>query len=242
MHGKNHFIISLFFGILFILIVYYIYQIDWIFLLIFLLGTMTGSLIPDIDATYASIYHTKINDKSMNKFVFFTFVNPVISRVTKVMLKPFLFFMQKITDGGINDGHRGITHSIIGVFLISLIWFIIILSIYYIINTFILKIPDLLFYMLIYPIGMFFGGLCHLFEDSFTRSGIRWFQPFSNLSVRGSIKTGEREDIVVWYFIMTVIISSILLYIYGILFTFLSILLFLIIAIVIWRIRIVKYR
>ena len=258
MQGKNHFIISLFFGIFLILLVYRTYHIDEVFLLILLFGMMTGSLIPDIDATDASINHTRINnDKGMNKFVFFTFINPIISRVTNHMLRPFLFTMQKITDGGINEGHRGITHSITGVFLISLIWLIIVISIYYILYIFtsiILKIPDLLFYLLAYPIGMFFGGLSHLFEDSFTVSGIRWFQPFSNIRITGSIKTNyknghrrlinlkfrEKEDIVAWYLIITTGISSIIFLIYDISFTFLSILIFLIIAVIVWNVRIVR--
>jgi len=256
MLGKNHFIISLFLGILLTSLIYNIYNVDEVFILIFLFGTMTGSLIPDIDATDAAINHKRINDRGMNKFVFFTFVNPVVSRITNTMLRPFLFLMQKMTRGGINERHRGITHSIIGVFLISFIWLVIILLIFYITDIFtsiVLKIPNLLFYLLAYPVGMFFGGLCHLFEDSFTVSGIRWFQPFSIIRIRGSIKTihkngtksrrlkcREKEDLIGWYFTITAIISSIFLFIYGTSFALLSILLFLIIAIFIWKVRIVK--
>lgn len=257
MQGKSHFIISLFFGLFLILVIFYTYRFNGVFFLILLIGILTGALIPDIDATDASINHSRINDKRMNKFVFFTFTNPIISKITNFMLRPFLFIMQKITDGGINEGHRGITHSIVGVFLISLIWFIIVLSVYYILyifTTIVLKIPNLLFYLLAYPIGMFFGGLCHLFEDSFTVSGIRWFQPFSNLRIRGNIKTNrkngikhvrklrlrEKENIVAWYFIITTIISSIILLIYGIVFAFFSILFFFIVAIIVWKVRIVR--
>jgi inner membrane protein len=84
-----------------------------------------------------------------------------ISKKIKI-LKPLDLFV----------GHRGIFHSIFGMAFIALVVFIVL--IYF-------KLP--LFFLLAISLGYFL----HLFADSFTPAGIKWF--WKSFHIRGPIRT-----------------------------------------------------
>jgi membrane-bound metal-dependent hydrolase YbcI (DUF457 family) len=69
--------------------------------------------------------------------------------------------------------HRGITHSFVFLILITLI---------------------LLFVLPVVALGFFLGYGLHLFADSFTKSGITPFHPFSKKKTSGFIVTGKKFE------------------------------------------------
>ena len=81
-------------------------------------------------------------------------------------------------------GHRGMTHSISGVFLVFL--------------TMVLLVGIIGFPTVI-ATYFILGYLLHLIEDSFSKSGIKWFLPFSNKSYQSGLgivyyKTGSMVE------------------------------------------------
>jgi membrane-bound metal-dependent hydrolase YbcI (DUF457 family) len=150
-----------------------------------------------------------------------------------------------------SEKHRGILHSLTGILIITSVWFIIMGLLMLIIFVF---TDDLLMPLLMaFPIGILFGGMIHLLEDGFTVSGVRWLQPFSKMCVRGSIKTmpkyaakekrlklREREYILVWYFTISAMTTLTALILEEILLAILLVILWTIVAVLIWDIRIYR--
>lgn len=226
MLGKDHLTIALLIGIIVSVYLHIVVGIDMPSLLVFIFGVSSGSLLLDIDSPDSAINHPIIKGKNMDKLALFTFVNPSIAKITRTMVQPPLFLLRK-SYPEVNTNHRGILHSLTGVLIISSVWFII-MSI--ITLTIIVSAKNFLTFttpfIMAFPIGIFFGGIIHLLEDSLTFSGIQWLQPFSNMRVRGSIKTlskhetkekrlklREREYIFVWYFVISTVVMLIILYI-----------------------------
>ncbi|APC50357.1 hypothetical protein BME96_18925 (plasmid) [Virgibacillus halodenitrificans] len=69
-------------------------------------------------------------------------------------------------------GHRGITHSIAGLFLIFLTMILLV-------NIIDFPIAIAAYFVL--------GYFLHLIEDSFSKSGIKWFLPFSNKTYQSGL-------------------------------------------------------
>ena len=247
MLGKDHVLIAFLIGVVISACFYMVTETDLSFLLIFMFGIVTGSLIPDIDSPDSAINYQRIRGKYMRELEFFTRINPLIAKITRIMVVPFIHLLKtKYPD--VDETHRGIFHSLMGILIMTLVWLIItgLLTLVTMNNGGI----TLLF--MTFPLGLFVGGIIHLIEDSFTVSGIYWLQPFNKTHVKGEIKTmpeylakkkgiglREREYILTWYFIGLTIIVLISLYFIKI--TLLSIslmILGLIIAGKIWNVQI----
>jgi len=146
---------------------------------------MIGSLLPDIDAPDAAIRHKRIRGKEFKDLENLTVLNPIIAKLTDVMLIPW-FYLLRVSNSELNTKHRGIVHTMFGVVFIFYSWvllfgLIIGVSFYYYQNDWTLA--------LIFPLGLAIGSFLHLLEDSYTVSGVRWLYPTKNFLVLGKIKT-----------------------------------------------------
>jgi len=248
--GRDHLTIALLIGIIVSVYLHIVAGIGMPFLLVFIFGVSSGSLLPDIDSPNSAINHSIIKGKNMDKLALFTFVNPSIAKITRTMVQPLLFLLRKRYPE-VKKNHRGILHSLTGVLIISSVWFIIMGII--MLTGMILAKNSLTFttpFTMAFPIGIFFGGIIHLLEDSLTFSGIQWLQPLSNMRVRGSIKTlskyetkekrlklREREYIFVWYFVISTVVMLIILYILKEILFLISVIIWIIMTGWIWDIR-----
>jgi membrane-bound metal-dependent hydrolase YbcI (DUF457 family) len=89
----------------------------------------------------------------------------------------------------VNNEHRGIMHSPIGVFISTIFLTLIILVFVLIIQSF-----NILFILAVF-FGLLIGQLLHLLEDSCTVSGINWKFPFGTKNLNGTIMTFEGKEI-----------------------------------------------
>ncbi|MGY5852591.1 MAG: metal-dependent hydrolase [Candidatus Thorarchaeota archaeon] len=125
--------------------------------LVIIIGIAVGSLLPDIDASDAKVMHGSWSP---------------IGRFTKK------FFYKPLTKTDIlEDKHRGFLHSLLGCLLISAFFVPIVVALSVIIwflNPLMYVLSWLLWW---FWIGIPIGFLLHLAEDSFTKSGVRWFYP-----------------------------------------------------------------
>ena len=246
MLGKDHLTIALLIGIIVSVYLHIVVGIGMPFLLVFIFGVSSGSLLLDIDSPDSAINHSVIKGKNMDKLAIFTFVNPSIAKITRTMVQLPLFLMSKGYPE-LNRNHRGILHSLTGVLIISSIWFIIMGIMTLLAKNFLTFTTP---FIMAFPIGIFFGGIIHLLEDSLTVSGIRWLQPFNKIRVQGSIKTiskyeakekrlrlREREYIFVRYFVISTVVMLIVLYILKEILFLISVIIWIIMTGWIWDIR-----
>ncbi|WP_239257335.1 metal-dependent hydrolase [Listeria ilorinensis] len=90
-------------------------------------------------------------------------------------------------------GHRGMTHSLLAVSLMILIAFF----------------TDCLFFEMIAC-----GYFLHIFEDTFSVSGIKWLLPFSDKPIAFKIySTGKKSEIIVVSLMFLLLITEVLLFI-----------------------------
>jgi len=92
------------------------------------------------------------------------------------------------TEYEVEDEHRGLSHSLLGIALSVLV-----VGLY---TVFLKKSVGLFSNMMIIPFGISFlaGSLIHLMQDSTTRSGLRWFYPFTQTSIAGNHSAFNHDD------------------------------------------------
>lgn len=160
--------------------------------LVVLVGTGIGSLIPDIDAEDAAVFHDDV--KGLNTDIG-TAVNNVVAPLlpffgysTKyIIYRPALMVYGKIIfrSYSFEDRHRSFTHSILGVFTMTFLTGLIMASILLyagLLNT---------VYLLGFLSGYMTGAFLHMIQDSCTKTGIAWNSPFSDTKLKGDISTGK---------------------------------------------------
>lgn len=164
MRGESHLIASTFvflptFWVLYISTTS-VYQRTALFLVF--AGVWLGSLLPDLDAPDAKIMHGAWCPLGLiGKYLFY---KPIV-RILGTRWDLF------------GDEHRGFMHSLLGCILTS-IFFVFIIGLPLIVSV--LVWPDLLSFASLLGhvlLGVPIGFVLHLIEDSFTRSGVRWFSP-----------------------------------------------------------------
>ena len=115
------------------------------------MGILTGSLLPDLDASNAKVMHGWWSPIGLiGKYLFY---------------KPLARILHW-RSGLFIDEHRGFLHSLVGWFLASLFFTVISIILY-----------PIIWFVWYFWIGIPIGFLLHLTEDSFTSSGVRWFFP-----------------------------------------------------------------
>jgi len=166
MRGRQHFQISVLSGL--ILVSPFLLS-DTEVSMLFLIGLFLGSFLPDSDASDRTAKHKEsvlFAFDAINEF----FIYPVLLRI----------FNEK-------KRHRGILHTIVGVFIFSLL-----LTIITGLTFFFFKIQ---FNFWIIGIGLFAGGLLHLMEDCCTFSGVNPFYPkMKQYVLKGNISTNNLQD------------------------------------------------
>ncbi|MCP1662454.1 MAG: metal-dependent hydrolase [Methanocalculus sp. MSAO_Arc1] len=171
MRGSDHIAISTGSGLL---LAAPFLQISPVACIVFLSGTVIGSLLPDADAT-----DSKLNYMDGIAQVFSLIMRPLIMPLTRL-----LFFLLRQP---FDPGHRGSMHTIPGVLVYSLI----LSSIFAAILLLIRYWHGILVFFFF---GLLFGGLLHILEDSCTKSGVKPFYPFSTRKYTGTISTGSRRE------------------------------------------------
>lgn len=155
-------------------------------------GVSVGSLIPDIDAGDAAIFHFNVRGlkgdtgRLLNDFV--APVLPVFGYVTKYLIyRPVLFIYDKVIfqNYSFSDQHRAFTHSLLGVFTLTAVTGLLIASLLYLLDY--LNLYFLSVFLMAYASGCFL----HMLQDSCTRTGIAWNSPFSSKKLKGEIYTGK---------------------------------------------------
>ncbi|TAJ44213.1 metal-dependent hydrolase [Methanofollis fontis] len=156
----------------------------WIVFALF--GVFIGALAPDADANDSAIFHTRLpGGKRRRRCI----VLPLFGYTIRYLIYypisvPFIAIFGKKA----MPKHRGILHSAIGVILMTFL-----LGVYaYIAGRIVLQIPWSPIAGM-FLLGFFGGAVCHLLEDSCTRSGVAWLFPLSGWRVRGGIVTGSRD-------------------------------------------------
>ncbi|MDO9539390.1 MAG: metal-dependent hydrolase [Methanocalculus sp.] len=125
---------------------------------IFIAGIIIGSLLPDTDATDSKLHYMDGIAR-----IFSLIMQPVIIPLTKL-----IFWIFKLP---FNPAHRGSMHTFPGLIVYTSLLTALISSAICFIGFW---NPIIGFFF----IGLFIGGVLHIFEDCCTRSGLMPFKPF----------------------------------------------------------------
>jgi membrane-bound metal-dependent hydrolase YbcI (DUF457 family) len=159
-------------------------------------GVLLGCLLPDVDASDAKVMHGYWRPIGLfGKYFFY---------------KPMTWILKTRSDA-YREQHRGYLHSFIGCFLAT-IYFAIPIAILFLHSTYVMLLPlETTIWVWVIWIGLPFGFLMHLVEDSFTKSGVRWMFP-NGKTYSSQTSTGKKSEynllsaFIVTYGILTAII------------------------------------
>lgn len=156
--------------------------------LIGLAGASIGSLIPDIDSVDAAVFHSNVKGLGGPGIAFNDFIGPVLplfAYISKyIIYKPVVHLLNFLTPYTFHERHRSFTHSITGVATLTVMTG---LLIYLPLNY-----SGLSLALLPYFLSAYCGGaLMHIVQDSCTKSGIAWNQPFNKFKIKGNLVTGK---------------------------------------------------
>jgi len=201
-----------------------------VILLIFL-GLFCGAIFPDTDCKESRMfrmkqdnrrigwqssyneYKSKKNAKNLhNTFLFFySFILISLGNVFRFLLYYpsyfVIFLMNKkwVKEDSIKDEHRGISHTLLGIFAATTFFFVLI----FFVNLY-LKITAIK--LLVIPtLSFFIASNLHLLQDSISKWGIKWFYPFRKNRIYGNYSVFN-EDIRIIYFVISLIGSIILIF------------------------------
>jgi membrane-bound metal-dependent hydrolase YbcI (DUF457 family) len=181
MLGKHHLSISILTILPFLIPLLFLGNQNYVsYFIAVLFSVAVGSLMPDADCggksklyyDFKFVYYLML---PIQKFTLWIFNHSKIK--TKLKLKY-----------EVDNEHRGIMHSPIGVFISSTIITLVFLIVLLIIGQFNLILVFLVLF------GLIIGQLLHLLEDSCTVSGINWKFPFGEKILKGGIYTFEKVE------------------------------------------------
>lgn len=156
------------------------------------IGAAIGSLIPDIDAPDAAVFHQDIRGlngdfgEAVNNIV--GPILPLFGYTTKFAIyKPAVIILDFFTsdDYSFEEKHRTFSHSFLGVFTMTAVTGLYMIPILIMLELF---AP---LYLLAFLFAYMIGAFLHMLEDSCTVTGIAWNSPFSNTKLKGQISTGK---------------------------------------------------
>ncbi|MCL2141601.1 MAG: metal-dependent hydrolase [Methanimicrococcus sp.] len=188
MLGKDHLKISFAFSVpIIIYLIFFVLNFDLslYIIVVFTMCAIIGSLTPDADCKGKTALYQE------SKIVHFLMIliYEFILRCTKYLANRYPDQLNPVT-----EEHRGILHSLFGIFissfLLSLIILVLMLLLFYITELF--YFIDVFYISIFGFFGLLLGQLLHLLEDSCTKSGIKWFFPFPpKLRLHGNIVTSS---------------------------------------------------
>ncbi|MFQ6087518.1 MAG: metal-dependent hydrolase [Candidatus Methanofastidiosia archaeon] len=183
---RHHVSLSIF-TIVLLYVPYYQHDTNLKLIMCILIGVTIGSSIPDVDSP---------NPGYLTKFLIY---------------RPVLFFGRTLLKKyNISEKHRGFMHSFIGVSTAALFTAVYLLIILILLDRF------NFWYFSSFIFGYIFGSLFHLIQDSATVAGIQFNYPFSNLTLKGRLRTrigATREaDIFTYFLLVSIFILSFIIY------------------------------
>lgn len=162
--------------------------------LVVLVGTAVGSLIPDADSPDAAIFHPEVRGleggftEILNAAAI---VFPAFGYVTRYLIyKPAVLFFDRLVfdEYDVAERHRGFLHSFLGLGTLTVLSAVYLLPVLFLLGL--LWIPGILLFMA----GYLGGAVLHLVEDSCTKTGIQWNFPFQGWRVKGQITTTAKSE------------------------------------------------
>jgi membrane-bound metal-dependent hydrolase YbcI (DUF457 family) len=162
--------------------------------LVVLVGSAVGSLIPDADSPDAAIFHSEVRGLSggySNLLNAPGALYPVFGFATKYLIyKPAVLFYDTIVfdQYEISERHRGFLHSFLGLGTATVIT-----AIYLAVVQVVLGVVWLIG-MGLFLIGYLSGAVLHLLQDSCTKSGIQWNFPFQSWEIKGRLTTTAKPE------------------------------------------------
>ena len=176
--------------------------------LVALVGTAIGSLIPDADSPDAAIFHMNVSGlrggigSVLNSI---GILYPVFGYVTKYLIyKPSVQFYDSFvfTETNIEERHRGFLHSFLGLGTATVLTGVYLLPLLYV-----LGIVSVVF-IGVFLLAYLTGAILHLVEDSCTKSGIQWHYPFRQWRIRGNLTTTTRLADTIYQRVFSVILGG----------------------------------
>jgi membrane-bound metal-dependent hydrolase YbcI (DUF457 family) len=190
MLGKDHLEISLMFSFPFIfysIICVPHFDLSIYSVIVFSICVIIGSLLPDADCNASTLYY-----KHQPVYLLMQPIYKLLLWLVKVLVKRYPKTLYSA-----EEEHRGILHSLFGVFfssfILSLCLFCFTLILWY---TEIFSLTTVFYIFILGFVGFLSGQILHLIEDSCTKSGIKWFLPLSNKRIRGEISTLSEKNVV----------------------------------------------
>jgi len=193
MRGEQHVFYTLISAGILLSPVLSIAAIPW--LAVFLVAVFIGSLAPDADSADSAIMHGIPGGNGAVR---------VARRHTVLILPLFGYFIRYliylplsallwiITFGKVRPKHRGLLHSLFGIFFMSAI-----VTIFLFVIFFLFFPRDFSYYSVIFGSGMLFGAFMHLLEDSCSKSGVYWLYPLTGKKASGNLLTGSRRNLLI---------------------------------------------
>lgn len=197
MRGESHLLVSILISLPTSMVLFNLLPSENFNAIIYLLGgVMIGSLLPDVDASDAKVMHGYWKPIGLfGKYLFY---------------KPMTWVLRSRSES-FQEQHRGYLHSLIGC-LLAAVFFAIPIGVIFLVSIFLWTVPIELASLIWYLwIGLPFGFLMHLLEDSFTKSGVRWFFPRGK-TYSGQTRTGKRSEynlisaFIILYGLMTILV------------------------------------
>jgi len=185
MLGKDHLKITFVFSVPFIvylLLCVLSFELPIYIVAVFSICILIGSLTPDADCGGKSeLYY-----KHQGVYQLMRPIHWLILLLTRKLVKQYPNNFNPV-----KEEHRGMLHSLVGVFLssflLSISFSIFALMLLYFSELF--PLSDVFYIFVLGFIGLLLGQILHLAEDSCTKRGIKWFLPFSKKLIQGNIST-----------------------------------------------------
>jgi len=185
MLGKNHLLAAVLLAGANALVLFDKGALGWREALVFLTGVVAGSLLPDVDADDARVFHGS-GIRALRR------LDPFLSAAGR-LTQAVVYFPLRLLFGA---EHRGVMHSLAGAAVSGVLW----AAVAWFLQTALAWNPVVYFV----PAGVFAGCILHLAGDSFTRSGVAWFAPFSSRRVCGQAATGRTSE----YFVVAGFVAA----------------------------------
>lgn len=164
-------------------------------ILVFLAASFVGSLSPDADSADSAIMHGvpggtgKVRVFRRHTVLFLPLFGYLIRYLVYFPLSAVVLI---ITLGRVKPKHRGLLHSLFGVFFISVV-----VTLLFALLLYLFRAGELYGFIPVFWAGFLFGGLMHLVEDSCSKSGVFWLYPFSIAKVSGTLLAGGRRHLLI---------------------------------------------
>ena len=117
----------------------------------------------------------------------------------------YLMNKQWVKEDSMKDEHRGISHTLLGIFIASIFFFILTFFANIYLNLTSLKL------LFIPTLSFFAGSNLHLIQDSISKWGIKWFYPFKKSRIYGDY-SAINKDLRIAYFALSLITSAIIVF------------------------------